>query len=101
MAEIRRYPFVRHLRSEPTMETLHYRRGSLARSGQGLSFWFRPLVSAVAEVPRDDRELDFRFEGRSADFQSVAVQGVIVFRVTDSRLLAQRVDFGIDLDAGR
>jgi regulator of protease activity HflC (stomatin/prohibitin superfamily) len=101
MAEIRRYPFVRHLRSEPTMETLHYRRGSLARTGPGLSFWFRPLVSAVAEVPRDDRELDFRFEGRSADFQSVAVQGVIVFRVADSRLLAQRIDFGIDLDSGR
>jgi regulator of protease activity HflC (stomatin/prohibitin superfamily) len=101
MAEIRRYPFARHLRSEPTAQTLHYRRGRLARSGRGLSFWFRPLVSAVAEVPLDDRELDFRFDGRSADFQSVAVQGVIVFRVADAELLATRVDFGVDLDSGR
>jgi regulator of protease activity HflC (stomatin/prohibitin superfamily) len=101
MAEIRKYPFARHLRSEPSMETLHYRRGRLARSGQGLSFWFRPLVSAVAELPLDDRDLDFRFEGRSADFQSVAVQGVISFRIADPQLLARRIDFAIDLDSGR
>jgi regulator of protease activity HflC (stomatin/prohibitin superfamily) len=101
MAEIRKYPFARHLRSEPSMETLHYRRGRLAHSGRGLSFWFRPLVSAVAELPLDDRELDFRFEGRSSDFQSVAVQGVISFRIADPQLLAQRIDFAIDLDSGR
>lgn len=101
MAEIRKYPFARHLRSEPTMETLHYRRGHLTRSGPGLSVWFRPLVSAVAEVPLDDRELDFQFEGRSSDFQSVSVQGVITFRVTDPALLARRIDFSVDLGTGR
>jgi len=101
MAEIRKYLFARHLRSEPAMETLHYRRGRLVRSGRGLSFWFRPLVSSVAEVPLDDRELDFRFGGRSSDFQAVAVQGVIEFRVVNAPLLAQRVDFGIDLESGR
>lgn len=100
MAEIRTYPFVRHLRSEPTVETLHYRRGRLVRSGRGLAFWFRPLSSAVAEVPLDDRELDFRFEGRSADFQRVAVQGVVVFHVADPQLLAERLDFAIDLGSG-
>jgi regulator of protease activity HflC (stomatin/prohibitin superfamily) len=101
MAEIRRYIVARHLRSEPTVQTLHYRRGKLMRSGPGLSFWFRPLVSAVAEVPLDDRELDIRFEGRSRDFQNVAVQGVIAFRVIDPVVLAQRVDFSIDLGSGR
>jgi regulator of protease activity HflC (stomatin/prohibitin superfamily) len=101
MAEIRKYPFVRHLRSEPTAHTLHYRHGRLVRSGRGLSFWFRPLVSSVAEVPADDRELDFRFDGRSSDFQAVTVQGVIVFRVADPELLAARVDFAVDLETGR
>jgi regulator of protease activity HflC (stomatin/prohibitin superfamily) len=101
MAEIRKYPFARHLRSEPTAHTLHYRRGRLVRSGRGLSFWFRPLVSAIAEVPVDDRELDFRFDARSADFQSVAVQGVIVFRVAEPELLAERIDFAVDLETGR
>ena len=88
------------MRSEPTVQTLHYRRGSLVRAGAGLSFWFRPLVSAIAEVPLDDRELDFHFLGRSADFQTVAVQGVITFRVAEPETLARRIDFSIDLDAG-
>lgn len=101
MAEIRRYVVARHLRSEPTVQTLHYRHGRLDRSGRGLSLWFRPLVSAIAEVPLDDRDLDVRFEGRSRDFQNVAVQGVIAFRVTDPVLLAERVDFSIDLSSGR
>jgi regulator of protease activity HflC (stomatin/prohibitin superfamily) len=101
MAEIRRYFVARHLRSEPTVHTLLYRRGKLARSGRGLSFWFRPLVAAVAEVPLDDRDLDIRFEGRSRDFQNVAVQGVIAFRVVDPVVLAERIDFSIDLGSGR
>ena len=101
MADIKRYPFVRHLRSEPTVQTLLYRRGRLARSGRGLTLWFRPLLSAVAEVPLDDRDLDFRFAARTSDFQDVALQGVITFRVADAELLAQRIDFSLDLDSGR
>ena len=68
MAEISAYPLLRHLRAEPTAHVLHYRRGSLARDGAGLTFWFRPIHTAVAEVPIDDRELPFLFHARSADF---------------------------------
>src|ERR1051326_784371 len=101
MADIHRYPFVRHLRSEPTVQTLLYRRGRLTRSGRGLALWFLPLVSAVAEVPLDDRVLDFRFAARSSDFQDVALQGVVAFRVQDAERLAQRIDFSVDLATGR
>ena len=100
MAEIRKYPFVRHVRSEPTMHSLHYRSGAPVRSGRGLSFWFRPLDSSIAEVPLDDRDLDVHFQGRSADFQDVTVLGVITFRVGDAAKLAQRVDFSVDLESG-
>jgi regulator of protease activity HflC (stomatin/prohibitin superfamily) len=82
------------------MQTLHFRRGKLVRSGAGLSLWFRPLVSSVAEVPLDDRDLDFHFLGRSADFQSIIVQGVITFRVVSAETLARRIDFSIDLASG-
>ena len=100
MAEIRRFPFVRHLRSEPTSHVLHYRRGRLARSGRGQTFWFRPLAAAVAEVPLDDRELPFLFHGRSADFQDVVAQGIITWRVVEPEVIAERVDFTVELDNG-
>ena len=101
MADITRYPVFRHLRAEPTMNVLRYRRGRLVQSGAGLAFWFRPSNTGVAEVPLDDRELPFVFHVRSADFQEVTVQGAITFRVADAGRLARRVDFTIGLEDGR
>lgn len=101
MATIQRFPLLRHLRSEPTYHVLRYRNGDLRRDGAGLAFWFRPIATAVAEVPIDDRELPFLFRVRSADFQELAVQGVITFRVAAPAALARRVDFTLDLETGR
>lgn len=100
MSEIRRFPILRHLRSEPSTHLLVYRNGTLRKSGQGLSLWFLPMSTGIAEIPIDDREMQFIFHGRSADFQDVAVQGVITYRVTDPVTLASRVDFTIDLQTG-
>jgi regulator of protease activity HflC (stomatin/prohibitin superfamily) len=100
MAEIKTYPFVRHLRAEPTAQILRYRKGSLAREGPGLAFWFLPNGTGVAEVPLEDQDLPFLFHARSADFQELTVQGVITFRFADPALIARRVDFTIDLRTG-
>jgi regulator of protease activity HflC (stomatin/prohibitin superfamily) len=100
MAEIRRYPIVRHLRAEPSFHILRFRRGRLVASGRGLAFWFRPLSTSVAEIPMDDRELPFLFHGRAKDFQDATVQGVITFRVVDPERVAERVDFALDLGTG-
>lgn len=100
MAEITLYPFLRHLRAEPSQHILRYRRGRLVSSGRGQSFWFRPLDAAIAAVPGEDLEVPFLFQGRSRDFQEVNVQGVVTYRVADPERLAQRVDFSIDLRSG-
>lgn len=100
MADIRTFPLVRHLRAEPTAHVLRFRRGRLVQEGSGASFWFRPIDTAIAEVPVDDRELPFLFHVRSADFQELTVQGAITFRVTDPARLARRIDFAIDLAEG-
>jgi regulator of protease activity HflC (stomatin/prohibitin superfamily) len=100
MAQILRVPLLRHLRAEPSAHVLHYQKGRLRRSGRGLSFWYRPLVSGLAEVPLDDREQAFLFTGRSHDFQDVSVQGAITYRVARPEELAKRLDFSIDVDRG-
>jgi regulator of protease activity HflC (stomatin/prohibitin superfamily) len=100
MAEIRKYPAVRHLRGDQAAHTLYFRKGILAASGRGLALWFRPLAAAIAEIPLDDREVPFLFRGRTSDFQQAIVQGVIAYRITGPVLLAERVDFTIDLDSG-
>jgi hypothetical protein len=100
MAEIRKLFWMRHLRAEATSYILHYRRGDLTREGRGLAFWFFPMSTAVAEIPIDDRDLNYLFKGRTRDYQEVMVQGVISYRVTDAKRLADRVDFSIDLERG-
>jgi regulator of protease activity HflC (stomatin/prohibitin superfamily) len=100
MAEIKRYPLIRHLRAEPSFHILRFRRGKRVASGRGLAFWFRPLSTSVAEIPMDDRELPFLFHGRAKDFQDTTVQGVVTFRVVDPERAAERVDFALDLGTG-
>lgn len=96
MAEIRRYPLLRHLRAEASSHLIQLRKGRVVRSGPGLAFWFRPLATSLVEIPLDDRDLTFAFHGRSADFQEVVVQGVVTYRVASPETLARRIDFAID-----
>jgi regulator of protease activity HflC (stomatin/prohibitin superfamily) len=101
MADIKRYPLARHLRGNPTMHVRHLRRGKTAHEGTGLSFFFRPLSAGLSEVPVDDRELPLLFHARTADFQDLAVQASVTFRVTDPATAGTRIDFSVDPDTGR
>jgi len=100
MAEMRTFPFYRHFRSEANFHVVRYRRGTAVEAGKGLSFWFQPLGASIAEVPMDDRSTSFHFHGRTRDFQTMTVQGDIVWRAADAEALMQRVDFSIDLVSG-
>lgn len=101
MADIARYPFVRHLRASGTTHIQQISNGKTVRSGTGASFWFRPLSAVLNEIPVDDRELPLLFHARTSDFQDVTVQATITFRVTEPGTAAGRIDFSIDPETGR
>jgi regulator of protease activity HflC (stomatin/prohibitin superfamily) len=96
MADITTFLFLRHLRADTSAHVVRYRRGKVVTSGRGLTFWFHPMTTSIAEIPVDDRELPLSLTARSADFQDVSVQGVVTYRVMDPVALAERVDFTID-----
>ncbi|MEH0447005.1 SPFH domain-containing protein [Streptomyces sp. B21-102] len=100
MADITRRLGWRHLRGAPTAHVRHHRSGKLAHDGPGLSFWFRALSAALSEVPVDDRELAMTFHARTVDFQDVAVQATVTYRISDPALAAARLDFSVDPDTG-
>lgn len=101
MAAIRSFGLFAQLRSEASSHIIRYRSGRAIRSGRGLAFWFMPQRASIAELPMDDRETGLFVNGRSQDFQDVAVQGTISWRVADPQQLAGRVDFTIGLHTGR
>jgi regulator of protease activity HflC (stomatin/prohibitin superfamily) len=101
MADIRPYPFIRHLRTGPTSYVRHSRNGRVAHEGVARSFWFRPLAAVLSEVPVDDRELPLVFHARTSDYQDVVVQATVTYRIADPARAAARIDFGVDSRTGR
>lgn len=100
MADITRRFGWRHLRGAPTAHIRHHHSGRLVHDGPGLSFWYRALTAALSEVPVDDRELAMTFHARTSDFQDVAVQATVTYRISDPETAAARLDFSIDPDTG-
>jgi hypothetical protein len=96
MSEIKTFPMLRHFRAEPTEHVTWWKHGARRRGGRGLSFWFGPLGTSIVAVPLDDRDQAFVLRGRSADFQEVAINGSVTWRVVDADALAARVDFSVD-----
>ena len=101
MADIRTYPFLRHLRGAPTSYVRHTRNGRITHEGVGQSFWFRPLSAVLSEAPVDDRELPLLFHARTSDYQDVVVQATVTYRIAEPALATKRIDFGIDPHSGR
>ncbi|MER7557556.1 SPFH domain-containing protein [Nocardioides sp. NPDC126508] len=101
MADIARYPFLRHLRGSTTTHVQHLHNGTVRHSGVGASFWYRPLSAVLSEVPVDDRELPLLFHARTADFQDLTTQATVSFRIVDPAAVAGRIDFSIDPENGR
>lgn len=101
MSDIKSYGFVRHLRSDANVHITRFRKGKAVESGRGLSFWFWPRRTSVSELPMDDRDMVLFFKGRSADFQTIAVQGNLTWRVANPAVLGERVDFSLNLATGK
>jgi hypothetical protein len=101
VADIRRFPFTRHLRSTPTNFVVHSRRGKIVHRGPGIAFYFRPLNAAISEVPIAESELSILFGARTVDFQEVSVQATVTYRFSDPVVAAERIDFSIDPYHGR
>jgi hypothetical protein len=100
MADIARYPFLRHLRGTNTTHVQQVRNGKTIHSGIGAAFWFRPLSAVLSEVPVNDRELPLLFHARTSDFQDVTVQATVTYRLTDPDTASGRIDFSIDPETG-
>jgi regulator of protease activity HflC (stomatin/prohibitin superfamily) len=101
MADIRPYPFLRHLRGAPTTYVRHTRNGRIVHEGVGQSFWFHPASAVLSEAPVDDRDLPLIFHARTSDYQEVVVQATVTFRIADPARATLRIDFGIDPLTGR
>ena len=91
----------RYFKSRPTDYVVLFSGGRPRRKGLGLSgLVFTPTTIAAA-VPIDARDEIFAVEALTVDYQTLTVQGLLTYRVSDAALAAARQDFSINLFTGK
>ncbi|MEM1262558.1 MAG: SPFH domain-containing protein [Pseudomonadota bacterium] len=85
-----------YFKGEPNTYTICFRNGTVRKHGAGINFWYSPLTTTVAAVPIASQESHFVFTETTADFQEVAIQGVLSYRLAAPLEIAARLDFTVD-----
>ena len=86
---------IRFMKAPPTTYVLHFAKGRVRREGAGLSFFYWAPGSTIVTVPVGSADAPFVFQEATADFQAVAVQGQVTYRVRDPRRLAELLDLSL------
>src|SRR5215472_13287977 len=92
----RRADSMAYMKVPPTKYVIHYRQGKIKREGAGLSFFYFVPASTIVAVPFSSADAPFVFQEVTGDFQPVAIQGQLTYRVADPKKLAALLDFSID-----
>ena len=86
---------LRFMKASPTTYVLHFRNGRIRREGAGLSFYYWGPTATIVAVPLASADAPFAFQEATADFQAVAIQGQVTYRVADPKRLAGVLDMSI------
>jgi SPFH domain / Band 7 family len=86
---------IRYMKATPTTYVLQYKNGRLRREGPGLSFFYYAPTTTLVTVPLESADVPFAFQETTADFQAVALQGQLTYRVADPKKLASLLDFSM------
>ena len=81
----------------PSEYVLRYKRGKIVGEGVGLSFFYMEKTTSACSIPVSNTDADFIFNEQTQDFQTVAVQGQITYRICDYRKVAGALDFTVNL----
>jgi regulator of protease activity HflC (stomatin/prohibitin superfamily) len=86
---------IRYIKAAPTTYVLQFNNGRVRREGPGLSFFYYAPTTTLVTVPLESADVPFAFQETTADFQAVALQGQLTYRVSDPKKLSSLLDFSI------
>jgi hypothetical protein len=93
--------FPAYFKGEPSVHIIRYRRGGVVAQGPGLAFWYLRYNTSIAMVPIVAQDAPFIFNEATRDFQVVAIQGSLLYRITAPLVAARAVNYAIDPRTGR
>src|SRR5438046_3087514 len=87
---------IRFLKVQPTTYLLQYKRGKVVREGVGLAFFFYAPTTSLVAVPIGSTDAPFIFKEVTSDFQDIAIQGQVTYRITDPKKVSELLNFTLD-----
>jgi len=86
----------KYYKGEPNTFTICFKDGHVRKNGAGINFWYSPLTTTIAAVPIASQESHFVFTETTADFQEIAIQGALTYRLDAPLDVASRLDYTVD-----
>lgn len=83
---------------DPTVYLIHFVNGRVRREGQGLAFTYWKPNSSLVAVPTSSVDVPFIFNELTADYQAVALQGQLTYRIADPKQVASQLNFTLNPD---
>ncbi len=87
---------IRYYKGDPSEHVIEFVRGQKVREGRGRSFFYVPARTSIVSVPLNTADADFVVSEVTVDFQMVALQGQITFRISDPDKAANLLNFEIE-----
>jgi regulator of protease activity HflC (stomatin/prohibitin superfamily) len=88
--------FISYFKGEPSQHVIVYQNGRIVREGIGLAFWYVPHKTSIATVPVVSQDTPFVFNETTANFQDIAIQGLLTYRLSKPLAIAQYLDFTVN-----
>lgn len=84
-----------YVKFEPNLYVFMIKKGRIVREGQGLSFWFFAPTTSLITIPMETANVPFIFDEVSNDYQTLTVQGELVYKISDPKIIRNQVNFGV------
>lgn len=85
-----------YYKGEPNTYTICFKDGQVKKHGAGINFWYSPLTTTVSAIPIASQESHFVFTETTADYQEIAIQGALTYRLDAPLEIASRLDYTVE-----
>lgn len=92
---------INYFKGEPNNYVIRYRNGQVVNHGEGLDFFYLPFNTSIAQVSTVSQDAPFIFNESTVNFQEVAIQGSITYRLVTPLESAKYLDFSIHPKTGK
>ncbi|HCL56005.1 MAG TPA: membrane protease subunit, stomatin/prohibitin [Spirochaetia bacterium] len=86
----------KYVKFDPNFYIFKYKNGKVVKEGLGLSFWYYAASASMIKIPIETKNIPFIFEETSFDYQTITIQGEIIYKISDPKQIKEQVNFSID-----